>query len=249
MANCGIVFIFFQNPNTTDWHYDCLAEALSIAEKNTNLPICLCTESSLAERYQKQVDKLYISPNHKTVQELRITMSNWVPFEAWLYLDYDAKIIGNDIDFGFSMLDKGYDCAVCSITCEADKSCIGDSVRYPDIKKVREDVSRFIFYPQLGIIYQRRSKGWVTFEKQWLQTHKLLYPHSEMLQPSFAVTYYDFGVNLKLYVLPPHFNCRKGFKELNNGVELPVSHFPRDNIQIIHDRLWYSKKEIIDDAI
>ena len=234
----GIAYIFLKTCRTTESDLTYLRASIASARRGTCLPICLCADSSLEIEFRPLVDDYVVSDNRGGHAAMRIMMSEWVPFDEWLYLDHDALVIGDSISFGFSVLERGFDVALCSIVCEADKCCFGDSARYKDVLSARPDIPFFAFYPQLGVAYHRRSHSLRAFEKAWLRTHVDLLPSSTKLQPSFAVTYYEVGARLRLYHLSPHFNCRKRFREMVDGVELPTTYFPRTGVQIMHDKEW-----------
>lgn len=240
MHNRGIAFVYVQGPQSTEVQIVRLLEAMKTARAQTRLPISIAADESVASRFRSSADHVNIASRTQTAEELRINMSCWVPFDEWLYLDGDVQIVGPDFGFGFGVLQRGFEFAVCSIACEADKSCAGDSATFQDLKRLRPDIPYYAFYPQLGVYYQRRCVAMQAFAAHWWQIHLQLSQYMDRLQPSFSVAYHDVGHLLRLYVLPPHFNCRRGFREVRGGLELPTSLFPREQVQMRHDRIWYA---------
>lgn len=236
-----IAFIYLSCFESWEGGIPVLICAMGLARKRTSLPVCLYADTPVASMCGDLADILVAPKSPLGYQEARIAMSRWVPTEQWLYLDHDALVVGNDISFGFRMLDKGFDCALCTIQCEADKMSAACSSQFARIRALDPDFPRYAFYPQLGVSFQQRSDAWVSFEKNWLDAKEKLRDHTSKVQPSFAYAYDVSGSKLSLYVLPPHFNCRKNYVESQAGRRLGPSPVPRQNVQVIHDRNWFNE--------
>jgi hypothetical protein len=220
---------------------------MSAARKRTGLPLCLYANAPIAEAVGGLADILISSPD-RDFSTPRITLSHWAPFDQWLYLDHDAQVVGDDWRFGFDALDRGFDLALCSIVGEADKACLGDSALFPEMQAVFPEIPRWAFYAQLGVIYGRRSEQLSQFEEHWLSAQQAFGPGFLRLQPSFTAAHWHFGAPLRLYILPPHFNCRQGYRERGGQGELPVFPALRGEIQILHRKPWLLNEAVTDGA-